>query len=141
MPSGAVEHKYAVDLPEDVVELMGRKASCFLSTTMPDGSPQVTLTWVDTDGRDILINSVDTHQKVRNIRRDPRVAVALADPEKPSRYTSVRGVVVDVTTEGASDHIEALAQRYTGRDYPWYGGRDEVRVLIRIRPEHIHQMG
>ncbi|MCG5468060.1 pyridoxamine 5'-phosphate oxidase family protein [Micromonospora sp. LAH09] len=51
---------------------------------MPDGSPQLTQTWADTDGTHILINTVETHQKTRNVRRDPRVAVAISDPQKPS---------------------------------------------------------
>jgi uncharacterized protein YbcV (DUF1398 family) len=40
---------------------------------MPDGSPQVTQTWVDTDGEHVVINSVRDHQKVKNVERDPRV--------------------------------------------------------------------
>ena len=70
-------------LPEDLVALLRQASLCFISTVMPDGSPQLTETWVDTDGARILINTVDGFQKVKNIRRDPRVAVAVADPEQP----------------------------------------------------------
>ncbi len=52
---------------------------------MPDGSPQLTQTWVDTDGDHILTNTVDGFPKVKNITRDPRVAVAVSDPANPSR--------------------------------------------------------
>src|SRR3954469_20460440 len=102
---------------------------------MPDGSPQLTQTWVDTDGSHVLINTVEGFQKVRNMERDPRVAVNVADPDDPSRYFSVRGRVVDITTQGAADHIETLAQRYLGGPYPWFGGRDQVRLLVTIAPE------
>jgi PPOX class probable F420-dependent enzyme len=108
---------------------------------MADGSPQVTQTWVDTDGEHVLINSVQGHVKVKNLARDPRVAVAISDPSSPSRYVQVRGRVVDITTEGAVAHIERLAQRYLGRPYPWYGGRDQVRVILTIAPETISRMG
>src|SRR4051812_11040441 len=101
---------------------------------MPDGSPQMTQTWVDTDGRHILVNTVQGHQKVRNMERDPRVAVNVADPDDPSSYVAVRGRVVEMTTEGAAEHIEQLAQRYLGGPYPWFGGRDQTRVLVRIEP-------
>jgi PPOX class probable F420-dependent enzyme len=124
-----------VDLPEDLLALLGQPSTCYLATVMPDGSPHLTQTWVDTDGRHILINSVDGHQKVRNIRRDPRVALTVADPGQPARYFWIRGKVLDVTTAGAVDHIERLAQRYLGGPYPWFGGRDQVRVLLTIQAE------
>ena len=104
---------------------------------MPDGSPQMTQTWVDTDGRNVVINTVEGHQKVRNITRDPRVALNVADPDDPSRYFEVRGRVVEVTEDGAADHIEELAQRYLGQPYPWFGGRDQIRLLVRITPEKV----
>jgi PPOX class probable F420-dependent enzyme len=107
---------------------------------MPDGSPQITQTWVDTDGEHVIINSVQTHQKVKNVERDPRVAVAVCDASDPSRYYGVRGRVVSATTEGGAEHIEALAQRYTGGPYAWYGGRDQVRVILTISADKIHEM-
>ena len=131
----------SVTLPADVLALLRGPSPCYLATSMPDGSPQVTQVWVDTDGEHVLINSVRGHVKVRNIARDPRVAVAIADPNTPSRYVQVRGRVLVVTTEGAVEHIEMLAQKYLGTAYPWYGGRDQVRVIIVIEPERISSMG
>jgi len=130
-----------VQLPEDLLALLREPSSCYLATSMADGSPQLTQTWVDTDGEHVLINTVQGHLKVRNIERDPRVAVAISDPDKPSRYFQVRGRVLDVTTDGAAEHIEKLAQRYLGAPYPWYGGRDQTRLLITIEAGHISSMG
>ena len=130
-----------ISLSEDLLALLRAPSPCFISTTMPDGSPQTTLTWVDTDGEHVLINTVDGFQKIRNIRRDPRVAVAILDPGNLSRYFSVRGAVTDITTDGAVDHIEMLAQRYLGTPYPWYGGRDQTRLLVTIEAHSIHGMG
>ncbi|MET9873444.1 PPOX class F420-dependent oxidoreductase [Actinacidiphila glaucinigra] len=124
-------------LPADLLDLLHRPSLCFLATTMPDGSPQLTQTWVDTDGEHVLVNSVRGHVKTRNIARDPRVAVAVSDPEDPSRYFQVRGRVREVTAEGAEDHIEKLSHKYTGGPYPWYGGRDQVRVVFVIEAESI----
>jgi len=126
-----------VKLPEDLLALLREPSTCYLATSMADGSPQLTQTWVDTDGEHVLINSVRGHLKVRNIERDPRVAVAISDPDKPVRYFQVRGRVRDVTTDGAAEHIEKLAQRYLGGPYPWYGGRDQTRVLITIEADKI----
>ncbi|HEY2267134.1 MAG TPA: PPOX class F420-dependent oxidoreductase [Streptosporangiaceae bacterium] len=128
-------------LPKDLIVLLRQPSPCFLSTVMPDGSPQLTQTWVDTDGEHLLINTVRGHQKLKNVQRDPRVAVNVCDPSRPSRYYGVRGQVIGTTTEGGAEHIEALAQRYLGTPYPWYGGRDQVRVILTIRADRIRTMG
>ena len=128
-------------LPDGLLALLSRPSVCYLATSMPDGSPQLTLTWVDTDGEHVLINTVRGHQKVKNIDRDPRVAVSISDPDRPSRYFEVRGRVVTVTADGAAEHIEKLAQRYLGKPYPWCGGRDQQRLLLTIEADKINKMG
>lgn len=128
-------------LPRALLDLLRQPSPCYLATSMPDGSPQLTQTWVDTEGEHILINSVSGFQKIRNIERDPRVALTVSDPTDQARYFAVRGRVVNVTTEGAVEHIEKLAQRYLGGPYPWYGGRDQTRLLITIQAHKISSMG
>jgi PPOX class probable F420-dependent enzyme len=130
-----------VRLPDDLLELLRKPSICFIATTMADGSPQVTQTWVHTDDERLIINSVEGYVKVRNIERDPRVAVAIADPDDPSHYYQVRGRVVDVTSDGGADHIDMLSQKYSGEPYPWYGGRQQVRVIIAIEADSISGMG
>jgi PPOX class probable F420-dependent enzyme len=129
-----------VELPNRFVELMRGRNPCFITTLMPDGSPQTTETWVDTDGGHVIINTVQTHQKMRNIERDPRVSVVVCDIADPSRYVAVRGRVTNIATEGGAEHIELLAQRYTGGPYQWYGGRDQLRVILTITADKIHSM-
>ena len=126
-----------MDLPERLLALLRRPSPCFLATTMPDGSPQLTQTWVDTDGTHVLVNTVAGFQKVRNMERDPRVALNIADPDDVSSYYAVRGRVVSISPDGAAEHIDRLAQKYIGGPYPWYGGRDQVRLTVRIAPERI----
>jgi PPOX class probable F420-dependent enzyme len=130
-----------VDLPEDLIALLRQPTPCFVATVMPDGAPQLTQTWVDTDGEHVLINTVQGFQKLKNLEHDPRVAVSVADPARPSRYYEIRGQVVNVTAEGGAEHIEALAQRYLGAPYPWFGGRDQVRVIVTISADKIRQVG
>jgi PPOX class probable F420-dependent enzyme len=130
-----------VEMPDGLLTLLHRPSPCFIATTMPEGSPQLTQTWVDTDGEHILINTVQGFQKVKNIERDPRVALTVSDPANPSRYYAVRGRVVDVTADGGAEHIEALARRYLGGPYPWYGGRDQIRLILTIAADRIHAMG
>jgi PPOX class probable F420-dependent enzyme len=128
----------SIALPVGLLALLRQPSPCFLSTVMPDGSPQLTQTWVDTDGRNILINTVRGHRKVKNVERDPRVAVNVSDPARPARYFGVRGRVVDMTTDGAVAHIDALAQRYLGTPYPWFGGRDQTRLILTIEAHTIN---
>jgi len=130
-----------MQLPDELLTLLRRASPCFIATTMPDGSPQMTQTWVDTDGEHIVINTVEGFQKLKNVARDPRVAVSVIDPGRPSRYFEIRGQVVASTTEGGAAHLESLAQRYLGRAYPWFGGRDQVRVIVTISAEKVNVMG
>lgn len=130
-----------MELSNELVALLRQPSTCYLATSMGDGSPQVTQTWVDTDGEHVIINSVQGYVKVENMERDPRVAVAIADPDNPARYFQVRGQVREMTTEGGTEHIEMLSQKYLGTPYPWYGGRDQVRVIVTIEPQSISGMG
>ena len=106
-------------------------------TLMKDGSPQVTPVWVDCDDTHILVNTAEGRQKPLNLARDNRVALSILDQENPYAYIQIRGKVVEVTQEGARDHIEKMARKYHGPDakYPMRDG--EVRIIIKIDPEHI----
>jgi PPOX class probable F420-dependent enzyme len=128
-------------LPQDLIALLHEPALCYLGTIMPDGSPQLTQTWVDTDDEHILINTVRGHRKVENIERDPRVTIAVSDPKKLASYFEIRGRVLSMTTDGAVEHIDKLSQRYLGRPYPWFGGRDQIRLLLTIEASKIHVTG
>ncbi|MDP2948324.1 MAG: PPOX class F420-dependent oxidoreductase [Chloroflexota bacterium] len=108
-----------------------------LATLMPDGSPQVTPVWVDFDGTHILVNTAEGRQKPRNIRRDPRVALDLVSQENPYAHAAVRGRVVDVTNEGAEEHIDSLAKKYLGQDRYPYRQPGERRVIFKIEPDHV----
>ncbi|MDO9381081.1 MAG: PPOX class F420-dependent oxidoreductase [Nocardioidaceae bacterium] len=127
----------AVELPDGLLELLRRPSPCFIATTMPDGSPHLTQTWVTTDGEHVVINTVAGYQKARNVERDPRVAVSVADPDDVSRYYAIRGRVVASTTDGGEEGIDELAHRYLGRPYPRYGGADQVRLVLTIEVDRV----
>jgi PPOX class probable F420-dependent enzyme len=108
---------------------------------MPDGSPQITQVWVDTDDEHILINTAEGRQKERNVRRDPRVGVNVVDPANAWRIAMVRGRVVDITTEGADQLIDELAKKYLNEDTYPFRQPEEVRVTLKILPEKINEIG
>jgi len=127
----------STSLPEGLLDLLRRPSPCLLSTTLADGSPHLTQTWVATDGEHVLVNTVRGYQKVRNVERDPRVSVAVLDPDDPSRYYSLRGTVLSVSEDESAATIESLSQRYTGGPYRNYGGGDQVRLLLTIRVDKV----
>ena len=123
-------------IPEKYVDLFQKRAFGSLGTIMPDGAPQVTPVWIDFDGQSVIFNSAKGRQKDRNVRRDPRVAIAIIDPDNPYRYLEIRGTVVEITEQGANEHINKMAKKYLGVDKYPYAQPGEVRVIYKIRPEH-----
>jgi PPOX class probable F420-dependent enzyme len=125
-----------VELTTDAKDLIEGKNLVHFVTLMPDGSPQVTPLWVDHDGTHVLVNTAEGRQKPRNLSRDARVAMSIVDATNPYRYVQIRGKVVEVTTEGAFEHICKLSLKYTGSaNYPERPG--ETRLIVRIAPEHV----
>ena len=111
-----------------------------LATVNADGSPQVTPVWIDFDGTNVIVNTARGRVKAKNIARQPRVALAIADPENPYRYLGIQGRVVEMTENGGDAHIDKLARRYIGKDYP-FRAPGEVRVIVKIAPEKVHTNG
>jgi len=114
----------------------------FLATIMKDGAPQVSPIWVDVEGDYILFNTAKGRVKERNLRRDPRVALSIADKDDPYVKVDIRGRVVDwVDGDEANAHIDKLAQKYMGEEkYPWHKP-GEARVIVKIEPEKISERG
>ena len=127
----------SVQLSERARELISAKNLGSIATIMPDGSPHVVPVWIDLDGNDVLINTAEGRQKLKNIRRDPRVAMDVVNLENPYEMVALRGRVVEVTHEGADSHIDKLAKKYLGRDTYPFRQPDEQRVIIRIEAERL----
>lgn len=120
-------------LDDSIRELAQNQAIAIISTVMPKGEVQSQMVWVDADDEHLLVNTVVTHQKARNIARDPRVTVVLVDPTQTRRYAEVRGRVVEsVTGPAARAHLDELSMRYMGTPYARETGE---RVLLKIAPE------
>ena len=127
--------------PDKYSDLFQKKAFGSFTTLMPDGSPQTTPVWIDYQGDQIWVNSAVGRQKDRNVRRDPRVAIAVIDPDNPYRYVEVRGRVKEITQDGADAHIDRMARKYLGQDKYPFRQAGEQRVLYKIDIEKAHAMG
>jgi PPOX class probable F420-dependent enzyme len=94
----------------DVARLAKGSNLATVVTLMPDGQPQALLTWIDTDGENVLVNTEPQRQRGRNIRRDPRVTVLLHSAQDPWDWAEVRGHVIEtIDGQKARDHIDELS--------------------------------
>lgn len=125
-------------LDEDTVRLAQGKNLATVVTLMPDGQPQALLTWVDSDGEHVLVNTEPGRQRARNTRRDPRITVLIHSADDSWDWSEVRGRVVE-TVGGAEarEHIDKLSRRYLGTDYPNPIG-PQGRVILKIAADKVN---
>jgi PPOX class probable F420-dependent enzyme len=128
--AGATLEKY-MDL------LTTKKTFAHLATLMPGGEPQVTPVWCHASNGYVIFNSAKGRQKDLNVRRDPRVALSIVDPENPYRFVEIRGRVVEITEKGADENIDFLAKKYLGVEKYPFRQPGEVRVIYKIKPERV----
>jgi PPOX class probable F420-dependent enzyme len=128
------------DIPAEAQHLLGGKNFAHVATVMEDGSPQVSPVWVDSEDGLVIFNTAEGRLKPKNLRRDPRVAISITNPENPYESLLIRGRAVELTHEDADAHIDALANRYMGVDeYPMRQPGEE-RVIVKIEPERVQHM-
>ncbi|MGH2605577.1 MAG: PPOX class F420-dependent oxidoreductase [Anaerolineales bacterium] len=104
-------------IPQSVRELIESGAPAHLVTLNPDGSPQVTLVWIGLDGEDVVAGHLPENRKVKNIRRDPRVAISLQAGTKSTMGLTEYAVLYGearIEEGGAADLLQRLAYVYIG---------------------------
>jgi len=125
------------EIDDSVIQLLTGKNFAFVSTLMEDGSPQITPTWIDYDGKTILVNTAEGRTKQKNVSRDKRVAISIVDQNNPYNMVTIRGKVIEQTTKGADEHIDKLAKRYLGVDKYPFRSPTEKRIILKVTPEKI----
>ena len=127
-----------VSIPPEARQIFEDKNFAFVATVNKDGSPQVTPTWVDVQGDQILVNVATTRQKYKNVKRDPRIAIGIVDQNNPYKAVMVRGKVISIEKGGRADpHIDKMAKKYIGQDKYPFRQPNEERVLLTIEPTKI----
>jgi PPOX class probable F420-dependent enzyme len=131
------------EIPPSHVDLLNAPRVAALTTLMPDGQPQTTAVWCSFDGTHILVSTIRGFRKEKNMRLNPKVTLLCYDPRKPLRALEVRGLVVEMTEEGAIQHLDSMSEIYTGNS-PYYGAcvpaelkERETPVLCKILPTHV----
>ena len=143
MPARGLIRNDAIDeIPASHRDLVECPPVAALTTITREGYPQTSVVWCDFDGECVRVNTMRGFAKERNMRRDPRVTLLCYDPQQPLRYLEVRGTVIEMTEDGAAEHLDALASKYAGRPLRYFGdviparfAETEIPVLCRIRPD------
>ncbi len=138
-----------VHIPDSHRNLFDGFACVALTTIMPDGQPQITPVWSNLDGSHVLINTMRGFRKEKNMRRNPRVTLLAFDPKQPLRNIEIRGTVVEMTEEGALEHLDQLTQsymhkpgaRFFGDSIPAELQATYVPVKVKIAPVSIRVEG
>lgn len=139
----------ALQIPSSHQDLIDGPYVVALSTLMPGGQPQTTPVWCNRHGDALYINVMKGFRKERNMRQNPCVALLAYDPQRPLRHIEIRGRVVEMSEDGAGEHLDELTRLYLGRPNARFFG-DSVPaelqarytpVRVKILPTHIRVEG
>ncbi len=132
-----------IEIPESHLDLLNSPRVAALTTVMPDGQLQTTVVWCNFNGTHVMVNTMRGFRKEKNMRANPKVTLLCYDPRKPLRYLEIRGKVVEMTEEGALEHLDKICELYTGKK-PYFGEcvpaefkEKEKPILCKILPMHV----
>lgn len=130
-----------MDIPEKYNDLLQSNALANIATIGPEGAPQNNPVWFEYDGEHIKFSQTQHRQKLRNLERDPRIAITIVDPTNPFRYVEIRGAMAKVEPDPDNAFINKMAKKYMGQDvYPWHKPGDQ-RMVVYVKPERSLSMG
>ncbi|MFJ9727291.1 PPOX class F420-dependent oxidoreductase [Streptomyces sp. NPDC101209] len=124
-----------VSFDASVRALLDGKNFASVATLGPDGAPHNSVVWIKREGDTVLFSSTAGRQKVRNLRRDPRVSLTVFDLADPYTSVEIRGTAEILPDEGKRLPHD-LSHKYLGIDPPAEKD-DEVRVILRVTPRRI----
>jgi PPOX class probable F420-dependent enzyme len=129
-------------VPTTHLDLLTSTALAHVATIGPAGEPQSSPVWFDWDGTHLRFAQVARYQqKVRNLQREPRVALSIVDPANDYRYLEVRGTVERIEADPEWAFINAMAKKYLDQDRYPFGQPDDDWLVVVIRPERTTKMG
>ena len=128
-------------IPEKYMDILNTKSAAHIATIGPEGEPHSSPVWFGWDGEYVRFSLTKKRQKYRNLKRDPRIALSITDPNLLERYLEIRGTVERIEDDPNLDFINSMARKYLGLDtYPWHQPGDE-RVVIVVKPQHATYQG
>lgn len=133
-------------LPDSARTLLTSGRLAHLVTLNPDGTPQISCVWVDVEGDEILVAHMAQGQKIKNLRRDPRVALSMeagtTNAMGLTEFLVVHGHA-HLTEGGAADLLQKLAHRYIGPDvvFPAEPYRSRPGTIVHLQPTRLSGVG
>lgn len=125
-------------IPQPVADALAQPWHATMSTVRADGQPVSVPTWyLFEDGR-ILVNLDAGRVRLAHLRREPRVALSMMDPQDWITHVSIQGRVAQILDDPGLHDIDRISRHYTGHDYPV---RDRDRVSVWIDIERWHAWG
>jgi PPOX class probable F420-dependent enzyme len=124
-------------LPDELARFFLDANYAAAATVNADGSPQLTVVWVDYDGENVVFNTAAGRAKPRNIERGSLVSVLVFDGTEFNRWVSVTGPA-EIEEDADRAHADKLAQKYAGREH--FGGIEQ-RLIVRVRPDRVTTYG
>ena len=136
-------------IPISHLELIDGPYVVALTTVMPDGQPHTTPVWCNRKEDYIFINVMKGFRKEKNMRSNPKVSLLVYDPKNPLHNIEIRGCVVEMTEDGAVEHLDELTQLYLKKPNAKFFGDSipaELQsrytpVRVKILPTHIRVEG
>ncbi len=122
---------------DELFRLFQLRNLAYVGTLSKDGSPHITPVWAEMVNDLILINTFEESAKIRHITKDKRIALSVVEQNNPFNMVSIKGKVVEQTSEGADEHLKKLAKRYLGIGKYYYRKPNHKRVIVKIKPEKI----
>ena len=120
-------------IPESHRDLLAGPVNVVLSTVMPDGQPQTTPIWCNLEEDYVLINTMMQFRKAKNMRANPMVSLLAYRSSDPFRNIEVRGRVVDMSEDGALEHLNELNMLYTGLPN-FFGDSIDADLIDKFTP-------
>ena len=120
----------SMNITKEAIEILEGKNFASLATVNTDGSPQVSVVWIDYKDNHILINTAKDRIKTNNMERDPRVSISVTDAKNPYYQITFKGIVENISESNAEEHIHSL--------YPI--SNKETRVIVSIKPMTFYVM-
>ena len=128
-----------MNISKEAIEILEGVNFASLATINIDGSPQVSVVWIDYKDNHILINTAKGRIKTNNMERDPRVSISVIDAKNPYNQITFKGIVKKISETNADEHIHSLAKKYLNQDkYPI--SNKETRVIVSIKPQKFYVM-
>jgi PPOX class probable F420-dependent enzyme len=124
-------------LSPEVRALISRPNFAHLSTLTADGSPHNTPVWIGLEDDRILIGTGEGSFKVRNTRRDPRIAISMVDFHDPYEEVQIRGRVAEFRDDSDFQVMDTISRKYTGKEFPLRNPAGRVALVIEVeRPRY-----